>query len=138
MKTLKYILALSLVFSFISCSNKIEKPLVTIQKFSFQKVQMNEVLNKLMNEKDVKVMYMMADGIESTRAVDCSPIGEECNLYYGIINKVVNLTRDNELSDDDRKVLLEMHNAFNSEMKSSELKLKQQWKDFINMSSKRP
>ncbi len=138
MKVLIKILFCSLCFLIVSCSNKDQKPIVTIQKFSLQKVQMNEVLNKLLNEKDVKIMYFMADGIESTRAVDCSPVGEECNLYYGFINKVVNLTRDNDLSVEDRKILTGLHSDFEKEMKISESKLKLQWKNFINSQTTSP
>lgn len=123
---------------FAGCSNKIEKPLVTIQKFSLQKVQMNEVVDKLLREKNIKVMYFMADGIESTRAVDCSPVGEECNLYYELINKVVNLTRDGNLTEDERQILKSMHAKFLTEVKVSEKKLQQQWKDYINLKAETP
>ena len=77
----------------------------------------------------------MADGVERTRAVDCSPIGEECNLYYELINKIVNVTRDGDLSTDDRQVLAQLRAKFDREMLSSEAKLKKQWKDFINNKS---
>ncbi len=126
---------IALCLTAFSCSNKIEKPLVTVQKFSLQNVQMNEVLNKLLNEKDVKIMYYMADGIESTRAVDCSPVVEECNLYYGFINKVVNLTRDKDFSEEDRKILNALFAEFQNEMIASEKKLKLQWKNYINSQS---
>ena len=122
-----------LVLIFISaCSPKQEKPIVTIQKFSMQKIQMNEVVKKLMTEKNIKTMYAMADGIESTRAVDCSPIGEECNLYYQLINKMVNVTRDGELNPEERNLLIQMKANYDKEIQNSEQKLKSQWKDFFN------
>ena len=74
----------------------------------------------------------MADGIESTRAVDCSPIGEECNLYYQLINKMVNVTRDGELNPEERNLLLEMKTSYDKEILNSEQKLKSQWKEFFN------
>ncbi len=115
-----------------ACSPKQEKPIVTIQKFSMQKIQMNEVVKKLMAEKNIKTMYAMADGIESTRAVDCSPIGEECNLYYQLINKMVNVTRDGELNPEERNLLIQMKASYDKEIQNSEQKLKSQWKDFFN------
>ncbi len=124
------LIGLSLII--FSCSKKNKKPIVTIQKFALQKFQMNEVFIKLLNEKDIKVMNFMADGIESSRAVDCSPVGEECNLYYSFINKVVNVTHDKELSNEDKQILTDIHTKFLSEMKISEHKLKLQWKDYIN------
>lgn len=138
MKITTIILISFLTLSFSGCAKKNEKPVVTIQKFSLQKVQMNEVLNKLFSEKNVKVMYMMADGLESTRAVDCSPIGEECNYYYELINKIVNLTRDGELNENDRLILKELHQKFINEVKSSEAKLQLQWKEYINLKSESP
>lgn len=73
-------------------------------------------------------MNAMADGVESTRAIECTPVGEECNLYYGLINKVVNVTADGDLSEQDRQVLKELKIQFDREIVSSESKLKQQWK----------
>lgn len=127
----RIIITLSFVL-LASCSPKQDKPIVTIQKFSMQKIQMNEVLKKLMAEKNIKTMYTMADGIESTRAVDCSPIGEECNLYYQLINKMVNVTRDGELNPEERNLLLEMKTSYDKEILNSEQKLKSQWKEFFN------
>lgn len=138
MKISLIVLILILIAGLSGCTKKSEKPVVSIQKFSLQKVQMNEVINKLFSEKNVKVMYYMADGIESTRAVDCSPVGEECNYYYELINKIVNLTRDGELNQNDRLILKELHQKFNNELKSSEAKLQLQWKEYINLKSESP
>jgi len=138
MKIATVILSFVLLVGLSGCTKKIEKPVVTIQKFSLQKVQMNEVINKLFSEKNVKVMYLMADGIESTRAVDCSPVGEECNYYYELINKIVNLTRDGELNENDRLILKELYQKFSKELKSSEAKLQLQWKEYINLKSESP
>lgn len=134
MKSLIAILALS-VFSF-SCAKKIEKPAVTIGHYSKQVVQIVEVVNKLMNEKDVKVMNFMADGVESTRAIGCDAVGEECNAYYEFINKVVDVTKDGELSEKDRELLLQYRARVFAELKKSDIKIQQQWKDYINSGNK--
>lgn len=99
-------------------------------------MQMTAVITKLFSETNIKIMNVMADGVESTRAIDCTPVGEECNLYYGLINKVVNVTADGELSEQDRQVLKELKIQFDKEVASSEKKLKQQWKDVTPVSPK--
>lgn len=134
MKSVLLVLAIFL-FSF-SCTKKIEKPAVTIGHYSKQVVQIIEVVNKLMNEPDVKVMNYMADGVEATRAIGCDAVGEECNTYYEFINKVVDVTKDGELSEKDRELLLEYRARVFAELKKSDVKIQQQWKDYINSGNK--
>ena len=124
-----------LIMSF-SCTKKIEKPAVTIGHYSKQVVQITEVITKLMNEPDVKVMNYMADGVESTRAIGCDAVGEECNAYYEFINKIVDVTNDGELSAKDREILVGYQSRVFDELKKSDVKIQQQWKDYINSSSK--
>ncbi len=119
-----------------SCTKKIEKPTVTIGHYSKQVVQITEVITKLMNEPDVKVMNYMADGVESTRAIGCDAVGEECNAYYEFINKVVDVTNDGELSVADRELLVAFQSRVFDELKKSDVKIQQQWKDYINSSTR--
>ncbi len=134
MKTVLLFLA---TIALSSCTKTIEKPAVTIGEYSKQVVQINEVVNKLMNEQDVKVMNYMADGVEATRAIPCDAVGEECNAYYGFLNKVVDLTKDNELSEADRKELVDQHKKLQIELQKSDVKIQQQWKDYINSQGKK-
>jgi hypothetical protein len=116
---------------FYSCSKKVEKPVVSIQEYSKQLVVMNGVVNKILNEPDPKRMFIMADSIESARAVSCIPIAEECNLYYKIINKIVNFTREGKLTADQKMELFKMRNEFQEEIKADELKIRAIWKEYI-------
>lgn len=129
MKSLFLLLFLALSFS---CSKSVEKPAVTIGHYSKQVVQINEVVNKLMNEPDVKVMNFMADGVEATRAIGCDAVGEECNAYYEFINKVVDVTKDGELSEKDRELLVQMQNKVRAELQKSDVIIQNQWKGYIN------
>jgi hypothetical protein len=127
-------LFLAAIFSLIisGCTSKeIEKPAVSIGKFSRQSVQIVEVVKKLMSEPDVKVMNFMADGVESTRAISCDAVGEECNVYYEFINKVVDLTKDGDLSEADRAILVGIQNKLYTELQKSEVKLRKEWKTYI-------
>lgn len=135
---MKRVLLLSLVtMSLYSCSKSVEKPAISIGQYSKQVVQINEVVNKLMNEPDVKVMNYMADGVEATRAIPCDAVGEECNAYYEFLNKVVDVTKDNELSEADRKVLIDMQKKLQVELQKSEVKIQKEWKDYINAEGKK-
>ena len=124
-----------LIMSF-SCKKKIEKPAVTIGHYSKQVVQITEVITKLMNEPDVKIMNYMADGVESTRAIGCDAVGEECNAYYEFINKIVDVTNDGELSAKDRELLVGYQSRVFDELKKSDIRIQQQWKNYINSNSK--
>ena len=131
-----FLLIAFFIFISFSCTKKIEKPSVTIGHYSKQVVQITEVITKLMNEPDVKVMNYMADGVESTRAIGCDAVGEECNAYYEFINKIVDVTNDGELSAKDRELLVTYQSRVFDELKKSDIKIQQQWKDYINSSAK--
>ncbi len=126
------ILFFFLAFVLLACTKGVEKPALTIGQYSKQVVQINEVVNKLMSEQDVKVMNFMADGVEATRAIGCDAVGEECNAYYEFLNKVVDVTKDGELSDADRALLEKMHKRLQTELAKSDVKIQNDWKNYIN------
>lgn len=129
---MKHTIFLLILVILASCSKGIEKPAITIGKYSKQSFQITEVVNKLMSEPDVKVMNKMADGVEATRAINCDAVGEECNVYYEFLNKVVDLTKDNELSEKDRSQLENLRKKLTIELEKSDLKIQDQWKQYIN------
>ncbi len=134
MKNILLIAVLSILV--FACSKGVEKPAVSISHYSQQVVQINEIVNKLMNESDVKVMNFMADGVEATRAIGCDAVGEECNAYYEFLNKVVFVTKDGELSEADRALLVEYKTKLTTELKKSEIKIQNDWKTYINADKK--
>ncbi len=129
MKLLSFLISAFILFS---CSKGVEKPVITIGKYSEQTFQITEVVNKLMSEPDIKIMNKMADGVEATRAINCDAVGEECNVYYEFINKVVDLTKDGNLSDQERATLEASRKKLFVELEKSELKIQKEWKDYIN------
>lgn len=136
-KVMKNCLLVLFTLGFVfSCTKTPEKPAVTIAHYSQQVVQINEVVNKLMSEPNVKIMNVMADGVESTRAIGCDAVGEECNVYYEFINKVVYLTRDGDLSEADRAILVEIQKRLQVELKKSDIKIQNEWKTYINADKK--
>lgn len=125
------IFILTLIFT-LSCSPKSPKPIMTLAQYANQVTKIREVVNKLMSETDIVVMNYMADGVESTRAIPCDSVGEECNVYYEFLNKVVDLTKDKELSESDRAILAELQKKVYIELAKSEKIIQAQWKEFIN------
>ena len=128
---IKYTLLISLTV-LLGCSPEVSKPKVSISQYAKQVAEMNHVIQKLMNEPDAKVMHDMAFGVESARMVLCDPIGEECNLYYKLINKMINLTNDDELSEADRNLLLKMNNQLQDEIKRTEAIVIKEWHEFVS------
>ena len=128
---MKHILFLAFLL-FFGCAKKIEKPVITIKKYSQQSVQITEVVKKLMSEPNVKVMNFMADGVEVTRAIGCDAVGEECNVYYEFINKVVDLTKDGNLTSADRAILVGIQSKLLVELQKSDAKIREEWKEYIN------
>lgn len=130
MKT--FILTAVLLISLFSCSKGVEKPAVSISHYAGQVNNINEVVNKLMSETNVKLMHDMAAGVEETRAISCDQVHNECNAYYEFLNKVVNLTNDGELSPQDQATLEQYRNKLKVELKNSEVHIQKQWKEYIN------
>ena len=129
---MKKINLLILFLLLTACTKTPEAPIVSIADYSQQAVVMNGVVTKILDEKDPKKMYQMANAIESSRAVACKPVGEECNLYYELINKVVSMTKEGNITDDQRMELFKMKNEFQAEIQRDEIKIREQWKAKIS------
>lgn len=116
----------------VSCKQSAEKPMISIGQYAKQVTEMNTVITKLMQETNPKVMHDMAFGVESTRVVLCDPIGEECNLYYKLINKMVYVTNDGVLSPEDRELLVKMNNELQDEIKRTEAIIIKDWNEYFS------
>lgn len=121
------LLLISILIINVGCNKGPERPALTLDQFNHEAFQIMEVANKLLNEEDVATMNKMADGVEATRAITCDAIGEECNVYYQFLNKIVHLTKDGDLTVNERIELAGLRNKLQSEIKKSELKLKNDW-----------
>lgn len=127
----KILISLMTLTLLLGCISQDEKPKISISQYAKQVTEMNIVIDKLMNEPNPKTLHDMAFGVESTRVVLCDPIGDECNLYYKLINKMVFVTNDGELSDNDKVLLEKMKNELQSEIKRTEDILIKDWEKFI-------
>lgn len=131
----KTIILMALVLS-IGCAKKVEKPFLTLGQYGEQVTKIRAVMSKLQAEKDIKVMNFMADGVETTRAIPCDAIADECNAYYEYLNKIVFLTKDGDLTEDDKKIIESYHKKAVKELARSEQIIREQWKNYINQQEK--
>jgi len=90
-RTMKIMTTLSLItlFVFFACNRTPEKPKLSLSDYSRQAVITKGVIEKLLAETDPKRMHEIAIAVESSRAVNCVTVYEECNLYGQILNKIV-------------------------------------------------
>lgn len=130
---MKFLTILSLItlFVFFACNRKPDKPKLTLSEYSRQAVVTKGVVEKLLAETDYKVMHEMALGVESSRAVNCVTVYEECNLYGKILNKIVKSTQKSlpgaEENVEIYRLVGEMDQAY---IKGYEV-LAEEWKAYI-------
>jgi hypothetical protein len=129
-KTLITIFAFSL-FQF-GCSQKIEKPKITISAYNIQAITSKGVVDKILNETDYIKMHEIALAVESSRAVQCITVSEECNVLGEILNKIVNSTTESLPKESDNIAIYKLVARLTEEYSKGENKLRDQWKEYIN------
>lgn len=123
---------LSIVLIAASCSKTAEKPKITISAYNIQSVTVRGVVQKILTETDPKKMHEIALAVESSRAVSCIPMAEECNLLGEILNKIVKATSSGALTDIDNVEINKLANQLDSECTKGQEKLAKEWKEYIN------
>jgi hypothetical protein len=133
---MKKIIMVSSLLLILSCSRQAEKPKLTLGQYNIQANTAKGVVEKILHESDYKRMHGIALAVESSRAVDCISIGEECNVLGQILNKIVNSTSEGPPSEEENVAIYKLVNQLNIEIAKSEEILSQQWKDYINTRAK--
>jgi hypothetical protein len=118
-----------------SCSQGPEKPKITISNYTTQAITAKGVVSKLMNEPDYKKMHQIALAVESSRAISCVSVSEECNLLGLILNKIVNATQSGPPSEADSIAIYKMINDLDKEIKIGQEKLALEWGEYIKAHS---
>lgn len=123
------------VFSimFFSCSKKIEKPKISINQYNVQITTIKGVVAKILGEEDYKKRHEIALAIESSRAVSCILVSEECNVLGQILNKIVKSTADGPPSASDNNTINNLVHELDRECKKGQEKLARDWKEYINI-----
>jgi hypothetical protein len=130
MKKINLIIPLFLIL--LACAKQAEKPKLSIGEYNIQAVTSKGVVDKILGETDYKKMHEIALAVESSRAVDCISIGEECNVLGQILNKIVNSTNNGLPNEADNVAIYKLVNQLNEEFTKGQEKLSTQWKDYIN------
>ncbi|MBC7539990.1 MAG: hypothetical protein H7281_14300 [Bacteriovorax sp.] len=136
MKNINLLLCFSILFiSLLSCSRKAEKPKLTLSEYSTQAITSKGIVEKILSESDYKKMHEIALAVESSRAVDCKAVSDECNILGQILNKIVKSTNDGLPGEADNVAIYKLVNQLNDELSIGHEKLAEQWKEYINAQS---
>ena len=120
---------------FFSCSKSIEKPQVTIGEYTIQYRTSKGVIDKILNEPDYKKMHEMALAIESSRAIKCVLVTDECNVLEILLNKIVKSTVDGPPGPEANIAIYKLAHQLDEEFQKGYEKLGKQWKEYISASS---
>ena len=115
----------------IACSKKVEKPKITISDYTTQAITSKGVVEKIMNESDHKKMHEIAMAVETSRAVSCVAVSDECNLLGVILNKIVTASKTGMPSVEDNVEIYKMINQLDQENRVGHEKLAQMWGEYI-------
>ena len=115
----------------IACSRQAEKPKITIAEYSRQVVTSQGVVEKLLNEPDYKKMHEIALAVESSRAINCISVSDECNKLGEVLNHIVKATNDGLPKEADNVAIYKLVNQMNEEFKTGHETLGEQWEQYI-------
>lgn len=131
MKKINFFLLAGILIVF-ACTKNVEKPKISINDYTTQAITLKGMAEKIMHETDYKKMHEIALAVESSRAVSCVPVSEECNLLGKILNKIVNSTQSGLPSESDNIEIYKMINQMDQELKIGHEKLASQWAEYLN------
>ena len=130
MKKLSLTITFILLFN-LGCSKVVEKPKVELGQFAEQTIVTKGMINKILSQDDYKKTHELAYIVESNWMVNCFSVGEECNLYNQILNKIIKATHAGPISDADNIEIRKLINEMETAQKSSQIILAEQWKEYL-------
>lgn len=129
MEKIKY--SILCLFIITACSRSPERPKLTVSEYTKQAVITKGVIEKIMAETDYKKMHEIALAVESSRAVDCISIGEECNRYGEVLNKIVEGTQKGLPGEAENVAIYKKIGELDQAINDGREKLADQWKLYI-------
>jgi hypothetical protein len=115
----------------VSCTRYPDKPKITISEYTKQSIITKGVIEKIMAEQDYKKMHEIAIAVESSRAVSCISVGEECNLYGQVLNKIVESSQKSLPSAEDNVAIYKKINELDKAINDGHEKLASEWSEYI-------
>ncbi len=125
-------LSLITLFVFFACNRRPDKPKLTLSQYSRQAVITKGVIEKLLAESDYKKMHEIAIAIESSRAVNCTTVYDECNLFGQILNKIVSSTQTRLPNAEENQFIYGKLGEMDQAYVSGYQVLADEWKIYIN------
>jgi hypothetical protein len=133
---MKSLIILAFVFFTSACSlSRPERPKLTIAQYASQANTARGVVLKLLAEEDYKRLHAVALAVESARAVSCTTISDECNLYGKILNRIVFATQTGPISDSEKIIIFKMVNEMEAEFRKGQEMIEKQWAEYIKASN---
>jgi hypothetical protein len=129
-------LSFLVVLMLSACTRSPEKPKLTISEYTQQAVIIKGVLEKILAETDYKKMHEIAQAVESSRAVNCIAISEECNVYGEVLNKIVEGTQKGLPGEAENVAIYKKIGDLDRSITEGHEKLAEDWKLYINAKSK--
>jgi hypothetical protein len=88
------------------------------------------VIKKFVDDNDPAVVHEVSLGLESSLAVDCLPIGEECKQFHDIVTTIIQLTYDRKFTLEEKMQVLKMYYVLETTIQNTRSKLVEDWKKY--------
>jgi hypothetical protein len=125
-------LIILLFFIVVGCTKQpvLLKPALTIEQFNTEAKTLLGVIKKFVDDNDPAVVHEVSLGLESSLAVDCLPIGEECKQFHDIVTTIIQLTYDRKFTLEEKMQVLKMYYVLETTIQNTRSKLVEDWKKY--------
>lgn len=130
MKKISLFFLFAFLFLGFGCQKQAEKPKITLNDYTTQAQTAEGMVIKIMNETDYKRMHEIARAVESSRAISCVAVSDECNLLAKILNKIVSSTTGGFPKEADNVEIYKMIGELREEFREGRSKLSIQWDEY--------
>lgn len=128
---MKYFMIFSLSF-FLACTNgtPIQKPALAVDEFDKEEKALKGVITKFIQDNDPEVVHEVSVALQSTFAVNCVPIGVECNQFHSIVTSIIHATQDRKFTLEEKMEILKRSYELEKTLQESRIKLIEDWKNY--------
>lgn len=125
---MKLLILLALFFVACTKSTPLTKPTLTLEEFDKQANTLKSVLMKFIQDNDPKVVHDVTLAMESTFALNCIPVEDECNEYHTIVTSIIQATQDKKFTLEEKMTILKKIYEMEKTLEHSRIKLIEDWK----------
>lgn len=119
-------------FLFLACTNgtPTHRPPLTIDDFDKEEKALKGVITKFIQENDPAMVHDVSLALQSTFAIQCIPVGTECNQYHTIVTNIIQATQDRKFTIEEKMEILKMSYELEKTLQESRKKLIEDWKNY--------